>query len=102
MSDVQDDDLDVGEDEELPGGDGAPPIDFLTFVLSMSTSCMVQLGEIAGPDGAGEVDLVMARQTLEILQMLEKKTRGNLSGEEERALGHVLTDLRARYVARAR
>jgi Domain of unknown function (DUF1844) len=102
MSDVQDDDLEVGEDEELPGGDGTPPIDFGTFVLSMSTSCMVQLGEIAGPDGAGDVDLPMARQTLEILQMLEKKTRGNLSGEEERVLGHVLHDLRARYVARAR
>lgn len=85
------------DEAELPGGDGAPPIDFTTFVLSMSTSCMIQLGELASPDGAQHVDLGMARQTLEILMVLEQKTRGNLTGEEERVLDHVVDDLRARY-----
>lgn len=87
-------------DAELPGGDGSPPIDFTTFVLSMSTSCMIQLGELASPDGAHHVDLAMARHTLEILLVLDQKTRGNLSGEEERVLDHVIDDLRARYVAK--
>lgn len=85
------------DDSELPGGDGHPPIDFTTFVLSMSTSAMIQLGELESPDGTPQTDISMARQTIEILQVLEQKTRGNLSGEEERVLHHVVDDLRARY-----
>jgi len=82
----------------LPGGDGTPAIDFNTFVLSLSASCMIQLGDLASP---GQVqDLPGARQTIEILQTLEKKTRGNLSGEEERVLHHVLHDLRQRYITK--
>lgn len=88
------------DEAELPGGDGAPPIDFTTFVLSMSTSCMIQLGELGSPDGSPHVDLGMARHTLEILMTLEDKTRGNLTGEEERVLHHVVDDLRARYLAK--
>lgn len=84
----------------LPGGDGAPAIDFVTFVLSLSSTCMVQLGEITGPDGA-TADLAGARQTVEILELLEEKTRGNLAGEEERVLDHVIEDLRHRYLKRS-
>jgi len=84
--------------EELPGGDGTPPIDFTTFVMSLSGSCMVQMGELAGPDGASGEDLPMAKHTIEILGVLEDKTRGNLSGDEERVLHHVVDDLRARYL----
>jgi hypothetical protein len=83
----------------LPGGDGTPPIDFATFVLSLSATCMIQLGELEGPEGGG-VDLAAARNTIEILQVLDQKTRNNLSGEEERVLGHVLADLRRRYLAK--
>ncbi|MCB9593915.1 MAG: DUF1844 domain-containing protein [Sandaracinaceae bacterium] len=73
-----------------------PPIDFTTFVLSLSTACMAQLGEVEGPDG-GETDLPMAQQSIEILEMLEEKTSGNLTGEEERILEQVLTDLKQVY-----
>ena len=75
-----------------PEDEAIPPIDFNTFVLSMSTACMAQLGEIHGPDGES-VHLAMAKQTVEILEMLEEKTRGNLTGEEERILSQVLVDL---------
>lgn len=88
------------DEDELPGGDGSPPMDFVTFVLSMSTSCMVALGEIAGPDGEAGADLALARQTIEILELLEERTRGNLSGEEEKILAHVLPDLRQRFRAK--
>jgi len=67
-----------------------PPIDFTTFVLSMSTACMAHLGEAAD----AQVNLVMAAQTIEIIEMLESKTAGNLTGEEERILTQVLADLR--------
>jgi hypothetical protein len=76
--------------------DGIPPIDFTTFVLSMSTAFMAQIGEVEGPEGE-QVDLPMAKQTLEILEMLEEKTEGNLTGEEERILSQVLGDLREAY-----
>lgn len=76
--------------------DSIPPIDFNTFVLSMSTACMAHLGEVSGPEGA-TVDLAMARQTIDILEMLEQKTQGNLTGEEERILSQVLSDLRDAY-----
>jgi hypothetical protein len=96
-------DKDAQETDEdlapLPGGDGTPPIDFATFVLSLSATCMIQLGELEAPEGAG-VDLAGARHTIEILQVLDQKTRNNLSGEEERVLGHVLGDLRRRYLAK--
>lgn len=80
--------------------DAIPPIDFNTFVLSMSTACMAHLGEVSGPEGA-EVDLPMAKQTIEILEMLELKTQGNLTGEEERILSQVLSDLRDAYERKA-
>jgi hypothetical protein len=88
------------EEHALPGADDAPPIDFTTFILSMSTSCMIHLGEIASPEGGSAVDLESARHTIEILQMLDRKTEGRLTGEEDRMLSHVIDDLRARYLAK--
>ena len=77
--------------------DSVPPIDFTTFVLSMSTACMTHLSEAEGTSAGAA--LAMAQQTLEILEMLEGKTQGNLSGEEERILTQVLGDLREAYAA---
>lgn len=94
------DDDDHFEAESLPGGDDAPPIDFTTFILSMSTSGMIQLGEIADPDGRTTLDFDGARHTIEILQLLDRKTEGRLTGEEDRMLAHVIEDLRARYLDR--
>ena len=94
------DDLDSDAGAPLPGNEGEAPIDFTTFILSMSTSCMIQLGEIADPDGGSTVDLEQARHTIEILQMLDDKTEGRLSGEEDRMLSHVIADLRSRYRAK--
>jgi len=80
---------------EEPTDGGIPPIDFTTFVLSMSTACMSHLGD------QGEItNLPMAQQTIEILEMLEAKTAGNLTGEEERILHQVLSDLRDAYEAK--
>jgi hypothetical protein len=97
MSVSDEDHAEPHEEASLPGGDGSPAIDFTTFVLSMSTTCMIQLGEIAAPDGLA-ADVASAKHTLEILMVLEEKTRGNLSGDEERMLHHVVDDLRARYL----
>ena len=84
---------------ELPSED-VPPLDFTTFVLSLSTSALANLGEVHHPEGGQRVELPMARQTIELLGLLEDKTRGNLSGEEERLLSQVIVDLKLRYIAK--
>ena len=76
-----------------------PAIDFATFVLSLAHSARVHLGDAPNPaDGETTVELGMARQTIDLLTMLEEKTNGNLDGDEERLLGQALYDLRMRFV----
>jgi len=83
----------AGEQADLPG------IDFSTFVLSLSHSALVNLGDAPSPvDGRRDENLPMARQTIDLLALLELKTNGNLTGEEERVLQQALYDLRLRYV----
>ncbi|MFI5306043.1 MAG: DUF1844 domain-containing protein [Polyangiales bacterium] len=78
-----------------------PPIDFTILVLSLNTSALVHLGEKADPSGRSRLDLPMARHTIDMLGILEEKTRGNLTGEEERILHQVLLDLRLRFTGKA-
>jgi hypothetical protein len=77
-----------------------PEMDFATFVLSMASSAVAHLH---GLDEEGRqtlpVDLPLARQAIDILAMLQQKTKGNLTGEEERLLDHVVYDLRLQFVA---
>jgi hypothetical protein len=76
-----------------------PKLDFATFVLSLSHSVLVNLGEAPHPEGeATEKDIPLARQTIDLLGLLEEKTKGNLTGDEERILSQVLYDLRMRFV----
>ena len=76
-----------------------PHIDFATFVLSLSHSALMHLGEAPDPDtNQTRVDLPLAKQNIDILVLLEEKTKGNLSGDEERLLAQVLFDLRMRFV----
>lgn len=76
-----------------------PQIDFATFVLSLSHSALMHLGEAPDPEtNKVEANLPLAKQNIDILGMLEEKTKGNLDGDEERLLAQVLFDLRMRYV----
>ena len=80
----------------------AGPIDFYTFVLSLGSSAFVHLGDAPHPEtGKPEADLPLAKQTIDIIGMLQEKTRGNLTAEEEQLVGNLLSDLRLRYVARS-
>jgi hypothetical protein len=80
-------------------GDPLPELDFSMFVLSLTHSAWVHLGDAPNPaDGQRETNLAMARQTIDLLALLQEKTRGNLSGDEERVLVSALYDLRMRYV----
>jgi hypothetical protein len=80
------------------GLDGRP-LDFATFLLSLGTSALVQLGEAPDPEGNTlAVDLDAARQTIDILGLLQCKTEGNLDAKEAKLLSKLLYDLRIRYV----
>jgi hypothetical protein len=75
------------------------PIDFVTFVLSLASSAFVHMGDAPHPEsGAPAENLPLAKQTIDILGMLEEKTKGNLTPEEEKFLENLLMDLRLRYV----
>ncbi|HEY1690744.1 MAG TPA: DUF1844 domain-containing protein [Polyangiaceae bacterium] len=74
-------------------------VDFTTFLLSLSHSALMHLGEAPNPETGGtEKNVPLAKQTIDLIAMLEDKTKGNLSGDEERLLGQILFDLRMRYV----
>jgi uncharacterized protein DUF1844 len=80
-----------------------PQVDFSTFVLSLSHSALMHLGEAPHPDtGKLEKSLPLARQTIDLIALLEDKTKGNLSGEEERLVGQILYDLRIRYLEQSK
>ncbi|MBP1716907.1 MAG: hypothetical protein H6Q43_345 [Deltaproteobacteria bacterium] len=82
-----------------PEGVSLPEINFSSFVFSLSTSALLHLGEVADPiTGKIEKDLPLAKQTIDILGMLQEKTRGNLTADEEKLLENLLADLRWRYV----
>ena len=81
------------EAEELP------TLDFTTFILSLSHSALLHLGETPHPEtNAVEKTLPLARQTIDLLGLLEEKTKGNLTGDEERLITQILFDLRMRYL----
>jgi hypothetical protein len=76
-----------------------PEINFPTFIVSLNASALLHLGAIEDPTtGKKEKNLPMAKQTIDILNMLQEKTAGNLSKEEENLLKNLLYELRIMYV----
>ena len=76
-----------------------PEINFASFVLSLSSSALYHFGEIPDPvTNKMQRNLLMAKQTIDILGILKEKTAGNLSPEEDALLSNLLYDLRMRYV----
>jgi hypothetical protein len=76
-----------------------PEVNFSAFVYSLSTSALVHLGEIPEPiTQKMDKNLPLAKQTIDILGILQEKTKGNLTHEEASLLDSFLYDLRMRYV----
>ncbi|MBM4306624.1 MAG: DUF1844 domain-containing protein [Deltaproteobacteria bacterium] len=86
--------------EDVLGEEGPlPEINFVSFVFSISTSALIQLGEIEDPfTQKKSKNLPAAKQTIDLIGMLREKTKGNLTSEEDKFLEQVLFDLRMRYV----
>lgn len=84
----------------FPGGSsGLPPANFASLLIGLATSAFIHLGESPDPStGAGNVDLAAAKQAIDILAILQKKTVGNLEQEEEALLTTLLYDLRLKFI----
>ena len=79
-----------------------PEVNFNSLIFSLSSSALLHLGEIADPQsGQKRRDIALAKHSIDTIAMLKEKTKGNLSGEEEKFLDSILTDLRWRYVKAA-
>ncbi len=76
-----------------------PEINFASFIISLSSSALFHFGEIPDPSTNKQVrNLPLAKQTIDILGLLQEKTRGNLDNQEKQLLENILHDLRMRYV----
>jgi len=76
-----------------------PEVNFNSLIFSLSSSALINLGEIADPNtGQKQKDLPLAKHTIDTIAMLQDKTKGNLNPEEQRFLDTILADLRWRYV----
>jgi hypothetical protein len=84
-----------------PGDDGQPmEMNFQLLIISLSTTALVQLGMAPNPaNGKTEQDLVNAKQTIDILGILEEKTKGNLTPDESHLLERCLYDLKMSYIS---
>ncbi len=81
--------------------DYMPQVTFSTFILSLASSALVQLGEVPDPNGGEpKVDLLMARHTIDIISMLQDKTKECLDADENRLIEGILYDLRMKFVVK--
>jgi hypothetical protein len=95
---------DAGPSRSAPSMDHAhheagPPVSFATFVYSLGTSALMLMGEQLDPrQGKMPVNLPQAKEIIDILSILEEKTRGNLSADEQAVMTDMLYALRMKYV----
>ena len=75
------------------------PVDFSTHILSLASSALIALGKMPAPDGIQQsLDLESAKHLIDVLAMLEAKTKGNLDEAEGKLLASLIYDLRVAYV----
>ncbi len=89
--------------EQAQHGPQAEQISFIGFVISLASTAAVHFGDVDNPVAGGKTapDLPAAKQMIDVLSMLEQKTKGNLTAEERTVLEQVLYELRMRFVQAA-
>ena len=74
-------------------------ITFSTFILSLNTAALIHLGELPDPvTQKKKVNLLLAKQTIDTLEMLKEKTKGNLTIDEEKLLDTILYELKLKFI----
>ena len=101
--------MDEQKEQACPCGEGKVPdrngkcvmpnVTFPAFIMSLNTSVLYHLGEIADPvTGKKQVDYDLARHGIDTLMLLLEKTKGNLTADEEGMLKGILYDVKMRFV----
>lgn len=96
-------------EQDCPCGDGKvpdqegrcvmPEVTFMAFIMSLNTSALFHLGEIADPQtGEKLIDFSLARHAIDTLVLLQEKTKGNLDSDESEMLKNLLYDVKMRFV----
>lgn len=89
-------------DEKVPNQEGKcvmPEVTFMALIMSLNTSALFHLGEIANPEtGEKLTDFSLARHAIDTLVLLQEKTRGNLDSDETEMLKNILYDVKIRFV----
>lgn len=101
--DIKDQEIRPGNAEDSGKSTDFVELGFSTFILSLSTSALVHLAELPDPiSNEKKVNLPLAKQTIAIIEMLQKKTKGNLTEEEGQLMEDLLYDLRLKYIQAAK
>ncbi len=80
-----------------------PGVTFSSFILSLNTSALFHMGELTHPEtGKKELDMELAKHSIDTLDLLQKKTVGNLDNDEEQLLSNMLYELKVRFVKLSR
>jgi Domain of unknown function (DUF1844) len=79
-----------------------PALDFVAILFTYVHTALMYLGDVKDPEGKENENLEGARQMIDILEVMQQKTRGNLTKEEEQYLESALYDLRMRYMKKAK
>ena len=88
---------DIQMEEDVPGADD--PASFINFLMSIASNAAASLGMMEHPaTGQRGVDLQLAKHWIDVLGMLQQKTRGNLAAQEQQIFEGLLADLRLQYV----
>jgi hypothetical protein len=88
-----------GKVPDMEGKCVMPEVTFSAFIMSLNTSALYHLGEISDPaTGKTEVNYELARHAIDTLVMLQDKTKGNLSNDEQEMLKNIVYDVKMRFV----
>ena len=89
----------MSQTNDNPGRTALPEVTFSTFVMSLASAALVQLGEVPNPEtGAQAVHPQLARHSIDMLEMLHRKTTQGLDEQERKLLESLLYELRMKYV----
>jgi len=78
----------------------AQAIDFTTLIMSLASAALVSMGRVPDPaTGTVQKNFVFAQQNIDIIHLLQKKTKGNLSADEEHLVEQILYELRMTYIS---
>lgn len=91
--------MNEGDSPKSSAGQTMPKIDFSSFILSLYSSGLVQLGKVEDPSsGKKIINLDLAHHSIDMIAMLQEKTQGNLTNDEDNLLKALLSELRMAYV----